>query len=423
MPNGFLKEECVIFDNMLEGYDDALVASRAAVVTKFDQLQMERTGDIMWLPQPYIMTTYAGNDATSNFKDVTQLSVPAVINTQRHAPWVMTARELRDGQQETRLSKAAYQRLSADMNVDVMTVASLFGTLVNKRNVAATGFDDIQLADALFTEQGIPREDRKFLASPRDYNNMAADLAKVKTSSAAAALTAYEKAIVPDIAGFDLYKMDYAYRLTAAAGVTVTLNGANQFYTPAAATLTAGRGSLNVDNRFQTITISVASGTVKVGDAFTIAGVNACHHITKQDTGQLKTFRITAILTGAGGSGTVQITPPIISNGGATNAEAMYQNVTATPANGAAITFLNTVTASVNPFWQGDAVQILPGRLAPAPDSGLAVMRGATDQGFELVMTRQGGINDLSTKYRVDALWGTVAAQPEMMGITLFGQT
>jgi hypothetical protein len=167
----------------------------------------------------------------------------------------------------------------------------------------------------------------------------------------------------------------------------------------------------------------VASGTVKVGDAFTIAGVNACHHITKQDTGQLKTFRITAILTGAGGSGTVQITPPIISNGGATNAEAMYQNVTATPANGAAITFLNTVTASVNPFWQGDAVQILPGRLAPAPDSGLAVMRGATDQGFELVMTRQGGINDLSTKYRVDALWGTVAAQPEMMGITLFGQT
>lgn len=423
MANGFSKEERVMFDNMLEGYDDALVASRAAVVTKLDQTQMERTGDIMWLPQPYIMTTYSGNDATSNFKDVTQLSVPAVVSTQRHAPWTMSARELRDGQQESRLTKAAYQRLGADMNVDVMTVASLFGTIVNKRTVAATGFDDLQLADTLFTEQGIPREDRKFLAAPRDYNNMAADLAKVKTSSAAAALTAYEKALLPGIAGFDLYKMDYAYRLAAAAGVTVTLNGAGQYFTPAAATLTAGRGSLNQDNRFQTITIGVVSGLVKVGDAFTIAGVNAVHHITKQDTGQLKTFRITAILTGGGGAGTVQITPPIISNGGATNAEAMYQNVTATPANGAALTFLNTVTGSVNPFWQADAVQILPGRLAPAPDSGLAVMRGATDQGFELVMTRQGAINDLSTKYRVDALWGTVAAQPEMMGITLFSQT
>jgi hypothetical protein len=147
------------------------------------------------------------------------------------------------------------------------------------------------------------------------------------------------------------------------------------------------------------------------------------HHITKQDTGQSKTFRINRIVTGAGGSGTVEITPPIISNGGATNAEAMYQNVSATPANGAAITFLNTATAYANPFWQGDALQILPGRLAPAPESGLAVMRGTTDQGFELVMTRQGEINQLTTKYRVDAIWGTLAAQPEMMGIELFSQT
>jgi hypothetical protein len=43
----------------------------------------------------------------------------------------------------------------------------------------------------------------------------------------------------------------------------------------------------------------LAGGTVKVGDAFTIAGVNAVHHITKQDTGQLKTFRITAIVSGS----------------------------------------------------------------------------------------------------------------------------
>jgi hypothetical protein len=40
----------------------------------------------------------------------------------------------------------------------------------------------------------------------------------------------------------------------------------------------------------------VTSGTVKVGDKFTIAGVNAVHHISKADTGQLKTFTITAIV-------------------------------------------------------------------------------------------------------------------------------
>jgi hypothetical protein len=37
----------------------------------------------------------------------------------------------------------------------------------------------------------------------------------------------------------------------------------------------------NVDNRYQSLIIGVTSGTVKVGDRFTIAGVNAVHHITK----------------------------------------------------------------------------------------------------------------------------------------------
>lgn len=130
-----------------------------------------------------------------------------------------------------------------------------------------------------------------------------------------------------------------------------------------------------------------------------------------------------AIVTGAGGSGTIQIAPPIISNGGSTNAEAMYQNVTATPADGAAITFLNTVAAGQNVFWAGDCMEILPGRLAPATESGLAVMRGTTDNGIELVMTRQGAINDLTTKYRFDTLFGTVCLNPEMAGIELFSQT
>ena len=71
--------------------------------------------------------------------------------------------------------------------------------------------------------------------------------------------------------------MDYANRLVAAAGTTVTVNGANQRYVPAA-TSTAGSGETsNVDNRTQSLTISVGGGTVKVGDAFTIAGVNAVH--------------------------------------------------------------------------------------------------------------------------------------------------
>ena len=141
------------------------------------------------------------------------------------------------------------------------------------------------------------------------------------------------------LANFDTYKLDYAYSLAAATATNVTVNGANQYYTPQATSTASTGETSNVDNRYQTLAIT-ATGTLAAGDCFTIAGVNSVHMITKQDTGELKTFRV---ITG-GGTGNVVISPPIISGDGGTDAELQYQNVSATPANGAAITFLNTVS-------------------------------------------------------------------------------
>jgi len=424
-PNAFSKQETVLFDQLLEGYQGATVATRMATVAKFDQVTMERTGDIIWLPQPFIGTIFSGLDQTANFNGQTQLSVPAVVNKSYSSPWVLSALNLRDLQQEGRLAHAATQRLGSQIDTDVMAAACTYGAIVVKRTVAASGFDDVAQCDASMTERGIPYEDRKLGLCPRDYNNMASNLqVAARSIDNPLSKTAYERAkIGSDIAGFEAFKMPFTTRLAAATGVGVTITNTQPlYYTPVATVLTTGVGSLNQDNRFQTISINVTSGTVKVGDCFTVAGVNAVHHIQKADTGSLKSFRIVAIVTGAGGTGTVQICPPIISAGGGTIAEVQYQNVLASPANGAVLTFLNTVTANLNPFWQGDAVQLLPGRYQPRADSGLAVMSAVTDEGFQLVMTRQGSINDLSTKYRLDSYYGVLAAQPEMMGITLFNQ-
>ena len=235
-------------------------------------------------------------------------------------------------------------------------------------------------------------------------------------------LTAYDKAYIGEAAGFELLKLDYANRLTAAAGVGVTINGAGQYYTPAATSTGSGGEVNNVDNRYQNLAVTVTSGTIKVGDCFTIADVESVHLITKQATGQAKTFRVTGIVSGGGGTGTIQISPPIISNGGSTDAEEQYQNVSATPANGAALTFLNTADASINPFWHKSALEILPGNYVVDPNSGVDVMRGSTDQGFELVMQKQYDINTMTHKYRMDILFGVVNLQPEMTGIQLFDQ-
>lgn len=421
MANAFSKEERVAFEDILEGFNDALVLSRNVSMYNTDSTEMERSNDTIWRPQPYIAESYDGLDQTGNFEDYTQMSVPATLGFTKSVPWIMDSKELRDALQEGRLGDAAKQKLASDINVAITNVASQQGTLVVAQSTAAAGFGDVALAEAAMNEIGVQPFDRYFAASTRDYNGMAENLANRNTVQGVVQ-SAYENSYVGRIASFDMFKMDYANRLTASAGTGVTVNGAGQYYTPQATSTAATGETANVDNRYQNLAITVTSGTVKVGDCFTLAGVNSTHLITKQDTGQLKTFRVTGIVSGGGGTGTVQISPPIISNGGGTKAETIYQNVTATPANGAAVTFLNTADAYINPFWQKDALEILPGRLAVPADSGAAVMRGTTDNGIEIVWQKQFDINTSKTKYRLDCLFGVVNKQPEMSGIELFSQ-
>ena len=422
MSNAFSKEERVAFEDLLEGFQDALVLSRNVNVYKTNATMMERSNNTIWRPQPYIAQSFTGTDQTSNFSDSTQLSVPSQINISKAVPWTMTANDLNDALQEDRLGAAAKQKLASDINVSIMNTAANEGSLVVKRTSAASGYDDVARCEAIMNEQGVEDYDRYLALSTRDYNGMANNLATRTLGNSPKSLNAYEKSYVGEVASFDTFKLDYANSLTAAAGTGVTVNGAGQYYTPAATSTAATGETANVDNRYQDLDITVSSGTVKVGDCFTIADVNAVHHITKNSTGQLKTFRVTAIVSGGGGTGTVQISPPIISNGGSTDAEAQYQNVDATPANGAAITFLNTTTASVNPFWKKNAIEILPGRYAVPENAGVQVLRGTTDQGFELTMQKFYDINTMTIKYRVDTFYGTVMTNPEMCGIILFSQ-
>jgi len=421
MANSFSKEERVAFEQMLEGFNDALVLSKNVGIYNSNSQDMERSGDVIWRPQPYIMTSYDGTDATSNFKDVTQLSVPATLGYQKHVPMQLTAKQLRDMLQEGRLGNSASQKLASDINLAISNVVSLQGTLVVQRTAAANGFDDIAQADSMMNENGVQSMDRYLALSSRDYNNMANNLASRQTLSGKT-LTAYDKASVGNISGFEAFKLDYSYRLEAKTA-TATVNGASQYHTPRA-TSTATTGEVaNVDNRYQNLAITVAAGTVAVGDAFTIAGVYAVHPITKQSTGQLKTFRVIELVSGAGGTGTVKISPAIISGGGSTNAEAQYKNVSATPASGATITFLNLAAAQANPFWFKDSIELLPGRIPVPSDSGAAVLRATTDNGVEIVMQKFYDINTQNVKYRWDTLFGVVNTNPEMNGIILFSQS
>jgi hypothetical protein len=432
MPTAFNKQETVLFDDLLAGFDDLLAVGKNVSKVELDATTLERSqGTQIWRPVPYVSVSVdgaAGTDISASFADVTQLSVPIGLGFDKTVPWKMTSNDLNDPQQRDRKLKSAVQRLATDINIACANVASLQGTLVVKRTAAASGYDDLSAADALMVEQGLVGDSLRRVAilHGRDYNTMAGNLAKPQTSANPKVNTAYEKAYVGEVAGFETFKSDYTYRLTAAAGVTCTINGANQYYVPKATSKAGSGEEQNVDNRYQIITIAVTGGTVKAGDAFNIAGVNAVHHVAKNDTGQLKTFRIVSQQTGAaGGSGTYLISPPIISAQGASQVEKEYQNVTATPANGAAITWLNTAAGNVAPFWDERAIELLPGR--NGIDEGLAAsgagyMRGTTELGIEVIMYKSFNINTKQYFYRCDTRFGVGMTNPEMCGIVLFSQ-
>lgn len=427
MSNSFSKEERVAFEDLLEGFQDALVLSRNVAVYNTDQTMMERANNTIWRPQPYIAQSINSTPGTpiSGYKSMTQLAVPATLGYSKTVPWEMTSLELRDALQEGRLGDSAKQKLASDINVAIMNSAASLGSLVVPIAAAAGDYDDVALCDAIMNEQGVPDYDRFMALSSRDYNGLAGNLVGTARSFGnQKSDKAYERSYVGMVAGFDTYKMDYANRQAAAAGggsITIDTDGAGTQanYTPQA-TSTAVGGQINVDNRFQTVTVS-STTSVAAGDAFTIAGVYAVHHITKQSTGQLKTFRVVSVDSAT----TMTITPPIIGAQGVspTDAQLQYKNVeVSTPSNTAAIVWLNVNTAQVNVFWQRDSLEILPGRYAVPSDAGVAVMRASTDQGIELVLQKFYDIDSMTIKYRLDTLFGVVNKNPEMSGILLFNQ-
>lgn len=418
MANNFSKEERVAFESILEGFNDAMVISRNVAKFGTNGELMERANDTIWRPMPYILTSQTrtvGSAVTP--QDATQLSVPSRLNQSKNVSWNMNALELRDALQEGRLGTAAYQRLASDINTSVRDVASLQGTLVVPITGAAGDYDDIALAESIMNEQGIAEGDRYLALTTRDYNGLAGNLASRQTMTGKPT-TAYERSYVGMVAGFETYKIDAGKRITAAAGggsITIATNGAQVRYVPD----NVDANGNNVDNRYQTVTVSSTTNVV-AGDCFTIAGIEAVHQITKESTGQLKTFRVISVASGT----TMVISPPMIgANSSPTAAELQYKNINVASTSGtAAINWLNDNAAGANPFWHKDSIELLPGRYAVPDSQGVDIMRGTTDQGIEVVMGKKFDNSTFTSLYTLDVLYGVVNTNPQMNGIILFGQ-
>jgi hypothetical protein len=173
---------------------------------------------------------------------------------------------------------------------------------------------------------------------------------------------------------------------------------------------TAVAGTNTVNGASQTgsaITVNALNGTLTVGTVLTFAGVNAVNPQSRQDTGSLQQFVVTA--AAAASATSVSIFPAITTSGA-------FQTVTASPANGAAITIVGAASASydTNIMYHKDAFTLaMVPMYEPMNGTGAKVTQ-MSDDGFSVKVTQfYDGVND-NNIMRLDVLFGWAATYPEL---------
>ena len=162
-----------------------------------------------------------------------------------------------------------------------------------------------------------------------------------------------------------------------------------------ASTVPSAQGATTLD-----ITYTSGTKTIKQGDVFTIAGVNAVNPQTRLSTGSLQQFVVTADQTLTSTSATIAFQPPMYTAGNA------LATVDAFPAASAALTFLGTASTTYpqNLVYGKNAVTLATADLLLP--QGVDMASRQVHNGISMRIVRQYDINNDRMPCRVDVLYG-----------------
>ena len=177
---------------------------------------------------------------------------------------------------------------------------------------------------------------------------------------------------------------------------------------------TLPQGSMTVNGGGQTglnLAVNPVNYTLQQGDIITIAGVDAVNRITKQDTGQLRQFAVTAPV--AQNAVSVPIYPAIVPPQGGQAVQ--YQTVTASPAGNAAVNPTNGLPASVtyrkNFSYAPEAVTLATADLEMPKGVHEAAREQFDGVSMRMITDYFIGTDQLIT--RLDVLYGYLWIRPE----------
>lgn len=305
-----------------------------------------------------------------------QQGVDLVINS---SDLTLTIDDLRERYLDQRISDLA-SSIEAAVISDALKSAYL--TVDNPDGVLS--FEEALRANKLLSDQNAPAD--RFMLTNTTGTIQVVNNVKNQFNSQNQIGRQYEEGLMFRSAGFDWYETSTMPTQTMSAASGYLVNGANQT-----------GNSLIVDT---------GTGAFKAGDRFTIANVYTVNPATKQSTGTLQTFVVTA--DKAAGAGTLSISPAILGPGNDN------QTVTALPTDNAALTFQAAANGTgVNLAFARDFVTFATVDLQMPPAGTAKASRQELD-GLSMRMVQDFDTRNDQMLYRLDILWGSAVLRPEL---------
>ena len=366
-----------------------------------------KAGSVINVRQPVQYTVR--NGAAANIQDVNESTVPITMEQEFGIDWAFSDYDLKLSIDEftKRYLEPAGKRLAAELDARIATrfyrgVANFSGTAGTTPSTAQSVLD----AAVLLDNNACPRDDNRMLAlTPLAnaklvggmsglFNDQATQGRQLKTGMMATNL------------GLDfIMSQNLPTHTVGGLGGTPLVNGANQGLINSGATDNPYASSTSLITDGWT---AAAANRLKRGDVFTIANVFSVNPETKQSTGLLQQFVVTADAASDGsGNLTATIYPAIIAGGA-------YQNVTARPADNAAITVLTgsaNTSYGQNILFHRDAFTLVTADMEVP--NGMDMAEKAMYEGVALRFVRGFDITNNRRICRFDMLAGYGLLRPE----------
>jgi hypothetical protein len=366
-------------------------------------------GGTVYVKRPPEFTIRTG--ATAAAQDVVEGELAVTVDKQAGVDVQFTSAEETlyvDKLLKSRVLDASMAQIASYIDQQLVGRVSEFHNWVGTPGQTVDSPADFFLAPQRLDEMAVPTNDRNAIMTPSDGYGMAGSLLALASQAGDVSKNALQKAKLPIIGNVDPYITQTVPSVTTGTRATTgtLVNGASQNVAYTAVKSTYSQ-SLVCDGQ--------ASKTFKAGEVFTIAGVNAVNPRTKADLGYAQQFTILADASSDGsGNVTFSISPPIISSGA-------FQNVSATPADNAAVTHLGALSTTFRPSaaFHKTAIKLVSAKLV-RPYSGEADFATDPETGLTIRYWRYSdGAND-THNHRWDVFFGTINAD-RRLGVRISG--